>query len=708
MRLSWWVVFPLAVALACTEPSGPPTQRVSLLLQSGSDQFALPGSQLPEPLQVMAVHPVSKRPVANVTVAWRVAAGTGASIGVIRSVTGSDGVAVANARLGAAPGLYTFEATAASSSNGAARFTARAVMQPSISSIAPRTAHAGDTIAVTGTNFSTNGADNAVLFSGVRGVVVSASATLLRVVVPGCVPTRTARLTVALGAVTSAPDSVSVLGILVAPLQLQPGQALVLRTAADLNCQRFEPSTGMQFLLIPQNASEVIGSLTGFELNILTGSGASSSVASLQGQQRADFGATWELHLRNRERAFQGVSAEPMPFALRVTPPELGDRTTFQVFDRNDRFVNVTAEVKAISQHAIIYQDVDAPGGGFTASQFQQLGSAFDAPTQEIDVAVFGEPSDIDANGKVIILLTPIVNELTPRNSSGFVAGFFYGCDLQTRAQCSGTNSSEIFYLFVPDPTGRHGDARSAQAVMNAALPVLAHEFQHMISFGARRSLDALWLSEGLAHHAEDLVADEYRRRGDLATATLFASPNHTRATLFLRQANKRSLLSEELPGSLEQRGAGWLLVKYLAGHYGGNTLLRNLARSTLVGVPNVTAATGQTWSTVFSDWAVALYADDAPELNGVQLNARHTFNNINMRQTFSPTPSSTYPLSLGEGGFSSDILYNGVLAASAQIYLMLRAASAPLRPINLVFSGPRGGAFAADAAPQLTILRVR
>jgi hypothetical protein len=525
------------------------------------------------------------------------------------------------------------------------------------------------------------------------------------VVVPPCLPSRSARVTVGLGAVASAPDSIAVLGIPVSPLQLVPGQARLFRTAAELSCQRIVPSAGMQFLLIPQNASDVMGSLTPFDLNILTGAPTMSTLVSgFAGQPGHDFGADWELRLRMRERTFQGVSAQPLPFALRVTPPDIGDRGAFQVFDRNDRFVNVTAEVKAISQRAIIYQDVAAPTGGFTTAQFEQLARAFDAPTHEIDVAVFGEPSDIDANGKVIILLTPVVNELTPRNSSGFVAGFFYGCDLQTRAQCAGTNSAEIFYLFVPDPTGRHGDARTAPFVMNAVLPVLAHEYQHMISFGARRSLDALWLSEGLAHHAEDLVADEYRRRGDTPTANLFAAPNHVRASLFLRDTRHASLLSEELPGSLEQRGAGWLLVKYMAGHYGGNTLLRTLSRSTEFGVQNVTSATGQSWSTLLSDWAVALYADDAPELVGVPLNARHTFNNMNLRQTFSTTP---YPLRPTQLGFA-DALLTGTMAASAQNHLLLDALALPARPINLTFSGQRGGPFAADAAPQITVLRIR
>ena len=33
---------------------------------------------------------------------------------------------------------------------------------------------------------------------------------------------------------------------------------------------------------------------------------------------------------------------------------------------------------------------------------------------------------------------------MTDRGASGFIAGFFYGCDLVGRSLCTGTNSAEI------------------------------------------------------------------------------------------------------------------------------------------------------------------------------------------------------------------------------------------------------------------------
>ena len=54
---------------------------------------------------------------------------------------------------------------------------------------------------------------------------------------------------------------------------------------------------------------------------------------------------------------------------------------------------------------------------------------------------------------------------------------------------------------------------------------ILAHEFQHMIHHNERiiergaSNREAVWLSEGLAHMAEDLVGEELRRRERVAQA---------------------------------------------------------------------------------------------------------------------------------------------------------------------------------------------
>ena len=687
---------------ACGESTGPSDSRVSVSVQSGDGQFGIASGTLAEPLQVIVTDPVTKQPKDGVTVQWRVVTGTGAVLLPAATETGQDGISSIQVTLGPQLGSYEFEATAEKQVGDPARFDARAVLPPTITSLSPTDADVGDTITITGTNYSTNADENTVLFGGMRGRVLSATTTQLRVVVPACLPTRSVTVRVGLGAVASNPSGITVTGGTQAALQLQVGQSAVFRDPNELGCQTLR-ATPARYLIVAQNVSEVVGSRTPFELIGVTHPPIASIPVVSTVLTATDYGSEWELALRAFERTLTGPLPERSdlgPDAL-IAAPEIGDRREFRVYDKNEKFVKVNAEVKAITQHAIVYQDLNAPANGFSTAQFQQLGAAFDNPTYEIDVNVFGQPTDVDANGKVIILLTPVVNELTPAGASGFVAGFFFGCDLQTTRECSGSNSGEMFYLFVPDPTGKHGNVRNASTVLNSVLPVLAHEFQHMISFGARRNLDALWLSEGLAHHAEDMVADEYARRGDTFNSLLFRQQNYARAGIFLRDQTGPSLVSTDLPGTLELRGGSWLLVKYLEGHYGGSTLLRTLTTSTRSSVNNVSNATGQPWSTLLSDWAVALWADNVPGyLPAGPVNPKHTFPNIQLRSAL----GSNYSLAPTSVGVS-DFIVAGSLGASSQRHVLLDQGT---RPVNLAFTGQRGGAFANNAMPQVTILRIQ
>ena len=698
-------------AVACGENgTGPRDDSVTLAVQSGDGQFGAPSQDVLDPLQVIVTDPVSDEPLENVTVTWVVTSGNGAIVSPSQSATNDEGVATATLRLGSALGNYEVEARAQRMIGGAARFVARAVNPPAIAT-APAQTDVGDTITITGNNFSTQPDDNIVLFGGFRGRVLSATTTQLRVIVPVCVPARTVQLTTSLGAVSSAPFTIQVNGSTTSSLQLARGDVRTITDPAELGCFQLPGVPGYAVVLIPQNATDVAGRLLPLQLSGLTGGGITTNLTSSRVfRATEDVPSSFETRLRTRERALaeraHDLSLRPQASATAAacpTPPALGNRCDFKVINKDDDFVNVTAELKAITPRALIYQDVNAPANGLTANDFQTLGAAFDDAIYPAVSAAFGNPSDIDANSRIIILLTPIVNELTPRSSgAGFIAGFFYGCDLVGANVCSGTNRAEIFYTLTADPTGQFSSARSVNSVLSSLPAVLAHEFQHMISFGQRQNSDALWLSEGLAHHAEDVVADFYAARGDATNADRFRSQNRTRADRYLRDPPATSLIAEGGTGSLELRGASWLFVKYLAGQF-GNTILRNLSQASQSSVANVTQQTNRSWSTLLASWAVALYADDAPELAGVTMPVEYTYPNLNLRAFMQ---SSTYPLRPLVEQFA-DFTFRVTLPAASQEYIRVSATATP-SPLHLNMAGLFGGAFATNAKPQLSILRIQ
>jgi hypothetical protein len=681
-------------------------------VQSGDDQFGTPSGMVLDPLQVVVVDPVSEQPMEDVTITWQVVTGSGAVVTPAQSTTDDNGIASATLRLGSALGTYEVEARASRMVGGPARFAARAVNAPSITS-APTVTNVGDTITLTGTNFSPQPDDNLVLFGGFRGRVVSATATQLRVVVPLCVPARLVPLTASLGVIASAAVTIEVRGSTTTPLQIAHGGVRAISDPAELACIQLPGgSPNYQVVLIPQNVSDVASSVMTVQLAGLSAGGPQASVLT-----RASFETsttvplTFETRLRLRERqmlkAFDGVNARPQPqtSSLAACPmPVVGGRCSFQVIDVNDQFVTVNAELKAISTRALIYQDLNAPANGLATADFQTLGSRFDDPIYSSVTGAFGNPSDLDANGRIIILLTPVVNAMTARGASGFIAGFFYGCDLVSRSSCSGTNSAEIFYTLTADPAGQFSSSRSVNSVLNSLPPVLAHEFQHMINFGVRNSTDALWLSEGMAHHAEDVVADVYETRGDAANAAQFRAQNYLRAVRYLRDPPGTSLIAEGGTGTLELRGAAWLFVKYLVGQYGPN-ILRTLTSSTNSSVTNVVQQTGRSWTSLLGNWAVALYADNAPELIGATVAPEHIFPNINLRAVL--TDIGTYALRPATETFT-DFSFTETLPASSQTYLSVQATGANPPPMSLNLAGPSGGAFPVNATPQLLILRLQ
>jgi hypothetical protein len=154
---------------------------------------------------------------------------------------------------------------------------------------------------------------------------------------------------------------------------------------------------------------------------------------------------------------------------------------------------------------------------------------------------------------------------------------------------------------------------------------------------------------------------------------------------------------------SVEGRGAGWLFMEYLIGRF-GQEILRELVQSTDESVTNVENRTGLRWHELVRDWQIALYADDAPELSGVRLDARYTFPQLNLRVALSSVMrNGEYPLQPVQQG-ASDFVLTGSVATSSAAYVLLQATGTT----QVGFSGLAGRDLPEAARAGLTVLRVR
>jgi hypothetical protein len=629
-------------------------------------------------------------------------------VGATTVTTDSTGSAEVRVRLGPSPGQVGVRARI-SDQQSAAQFKVFGVDQPTLASITPTSAAGGDTVTLAGANFSPVAIQDVVLFSGIRGRVVSASAASLRVVVPRCLPTRSVDVHVQLGAVASEDTlAFSVTGGGV-PTALQVGQVLDVADDEGLECHLLSGGLGVSYLALVYSGSTVGAARHPFSLTALSSAGGQSPVAGSPARSggpppsaQHDRQAAWDEHVRVLEGAAvrQRRPSERGPGPAAVAPaavPALGEARSFNVLNAQGGFDRVGAVARSIGSRAAIFVDTLAPAEGFTTAELNALAARFDQVIHPRVTATFGSASDLDANGRIVILFTPAVNRLTPVGSSSFIGGFFFGVDLLPSN--NGSNGGEIFYAIVPDPNGVHGNDRSKASVANVMPAILAHEFQHMVHFNERilvRSADsqeALWLSEALAQMAEEMVRRDYAALGDTASQRMFRDGTRARSRQYLQRPDTVSVIVTTGQGSLPERGAGFLNLLYLEDQLEGDVLGR-LTRTSLTGVANVEAVTGFDWPDLLADWWTAIYLDQpVPTPGPLQ------YPDFDLKGFLSPFPLA--PTAIGPAGTTS----SASLWSSSVAYYLVSPGSGITLAVRL--GGEAGGASPIHAALRLRIVRV-
>ncbi len=205
----------------------------------------------------------------------------------------------------------------------------------------------------------------------------------------------------------------------------------------------------------------------------------------------------------------------------RQSPPALADaQRQWQVGDIVSMYANrprlctnteqVQAVVRWIGSSSIWLDDLANPGPSFTQAELAELDAFYAANGAGVHSQYFGRLTDVDNNGRIVVLMTKEVNRVD--NLQGYV----WGLDLVPRILCPSSNQAEMYYGKVPDPEGLVGRAVTKEALLQSYKPLLVHEVTHIVQFGAFLYGDATlktgWEAEGAAVLAEQLVG--YRVAG--------------------------------------------------------------------------------------------------------------------------------------------------------------------------------------------------
>jgi hypothetical protein len=520
-----------------------------------------------------------------------------------------------------------------------------------------------------------------------------------------------------------------------AAVPLAPFEARTFR-GSELADRVWVPGNGSNYLVVPQFAT-ASGERTAVPYALGSG-GSVATVSRLTSAHALSPAAHLDNVLRQIEHrlgptaAREGPELEALARASQASRgpslQQVGSSRTFRVLScipENEQqrltFATVTATLRFAGQHILIYVDQQAPSGanGFSDSVLTKLGTWFDQELYPLDVSTFGSESDIDGNGRVIVLMTPVVNGLTSRNNcSVVIAGFFFGLDL---TQGANSNRGEVFYSLVPDPQAKFSCARSVRTVTDNAPPTFVHEFQHMISFNQHvlvrdASDEETWLNEGLSHMAEEVAARFYENKypappGRFSdTAALFISNDLSNTYEFLESTPTTSLTVFESTGTLAERGAAWLFLRWLADQR-DSTIFGRLVQTNLTSVANVEAVAAEPFPVLFGDWAIALWTDSIPGHPRTSVPARNRFKSRNLRQIYAglnavaPTRfPRVYPLIPRALAFGSTI-QSSILPGTMEHFLFTSPASDP--EVSFRFARPDGQVFAETLKPQLGVFRL-
>jgi hypothetical protein len=520
---------------------------------------------------------------------------------------------------------------------------------PIIASIAPSVIGPGTPFTIRGSQLLPGGSGTSVYVDGFPAQLLTVSDSLITAVLSltslPCLPTADVAVQVSAG------GGVSTMGT---RLQLAPqrspevGEALLLTGAGDLRCLEL-PGEG-EYLVSILNTGRALGAgALNLRFEARTGLAAPVSirVQPATAALRAD-----DAHLAVMEASRRAVPSgrvgRVMP-EIQVAP--LGELTPVRV--PNLDASNICATFRPIQARTVyagsrvyIVEDTATRLGstpllsGQMDAEIQRLGAEIDNVIWPI-VTRFGDPlvmdGRLDANGRIVIALTPELNAM----HGGSVFGAVVTCDFFSRSQFAASNFGEMLYLQVPTLAGDLDAALAIKRWRHTARGTVAHELKHVVSFAERivrnLPLEELWLDEASAQHAEELFTravtavsptgdTEYASircevlaaRGDGGCADTPALMKPTLDPLwdFLSAPASRSPLGSVVEGDFSFYGSGWSLLRWAMDHSGTPeaTFTQQLTVSAQSGVANLEARAGRSWEQMLGRWSLALATDGREE----------------------------------------------------------------------------------------------
>lgn len=282
--------------------------------------------------------------------------------------------------------------------------------------------------------------------------------------------------------------------------------------------------------------------------------------------------------------------------------PDAGEETTcvpetatFWVYDLSvmpPEYIQVDATCRGGGDHGLVFVADDIWEDPVTQDSVDAVVEAFNKSTPadpergvfELTTTTFGEPSDVDENDRVFLLLLELPS----------YGGYQFDGYIRREDTLGGANSNEAELLYL--------EASRNEVSSEYMLGVIAHEFFHLIHIN-HDTTEESWLDESMAEASMILCG----YLGDLDTwvADYASNPNQ--------------ILVDNSPTF--HYGAGFLFGGYLLERFGQDYLsaLVENTGSGIISLEETWADIGEnvTFNEVLGDWAAANWLDEPDVLNG-------------------------------------------------------------------------------------------
>lgn len=271
------------------------------------------------------------------------------------------------------------------------------------------------------------------------------------------------------------------------PLLLAPGQVAELPMADGLAGVRLATPLGDEKFVVILGSTRFDNPTLKFAYTLTLGDApsATSAPAPISG-----------CSLSNQPWHDTPLAIEPAP---QGTAPAIGTLRDLKM-SSGAGVETISAKVVAVGARAVVWADV-SPGhpAELDPAFVTEFLTDFDALILPRERTVFGTESDLDKDGRISLVFTPLTYKTA--------VAFFTGCDLKQLAGCGAGNQGEFLYLTPP------AAIKPPYNTAAAMKEILAHELGHLIHFNRtvlRNNLtewhDSSYMIEGFGALAQDTI----------------------------------------------------------------------------------------------------------------------------------------------------------------------------------------------------------